>query len=442
MPAPFIFHSYDYAPDIGKLRLYYAFDGGATFCEEISFPKPSRPLTTEDTAILDRLFQLLFLFAGVSYYKAYAPQTLICKAFAIAPETAALVEKLYKNGLGEFSVCNKITVSPRFDDVSGLTSTPLPRKASSTVLVPVGGGKDSVVALECLRHAGYKPTLFALHSPGGLATPIQETIAVSGLPAVAVQRRLDPALHTLPDSMNGHVPITAILSVIALCTAVMNGHGAVIMANEHSASAPNLVQDGLDINHQYSKSLEFEEDLGSYIKSYVCNNLTYVSLLRPLTEVAIAQKFSTLQTYHPVFRSCNTAFRQDADKRGTHWCCDCPKCRFVFLALAPFMTPESMISIFGQNMLNDPDQCDGFAALCGLDSHKPFECVGETYESALLILHLSALTDWQDTPVVRALVPRLSALYPNSAMDFVSLFDLKTPHRVPHDMIEALYEVG
>lgn len=442
MTAPFVFQSYDFALETGTLRLHYAYHNGPEFCEEISFPPATTPLSPSDRQVLERLFRLLFLLAGVSYYKAYAPSTLQCRAFAIDPDTAAFVEKLYHHGLGEFAVCNGISVAPRFTDVTGEATQPLPYTGSDGLLVPVGGGKDSIVALECLRRAGTDVTLFALHSPSGLADPIRETIAVSGLPAVHVQRRLDPGLASLPNALNGHVPITAILSVIALCTSVMQGLGGVVMANEHSASAPNLIHHGLPVNHQYSKSLEFEGDLDTYIRAHVCQNLSYLSLLRPLTEVAIARKFAFLTDYHPVFRSCNTAFRQDATRRGQNWCCACPKCRFVFLALAPFLEKEALTTIFGQNLLDDFSQVTDFAALCGLDTHKPFECVGEERESALLLLHLAALPDWQRTPVVRALAPRLTMLYPNSALQFTQLFELQTPHHVPPALLESLYETG
>ena len=114
----------------------------------------------------------------------------------------------------------------------------------------------------------------------------------------------------------------------------------------------------------------------------------YFSFLRPLSEVAIARRFARHTAYLPVFRSCNAAFRQSPERRATNWCCDCPKCRFVFLALAPFVDRQLLIATFGRDMLDDPAQIDGFAELCGLRRHKPFECVGEVEESATVMAHL------------------------------------------------------
>ena len=152
--------------------------------------------------------------------------------------------------------------------------------------VPVGGGKDSIVTIECLRQAGEPLVLFSL----GNAAPIEATIAQAGLPAIRVTRRLDPALFALNEAgaLNGHVPITGILSLIVVACAIIHGFDAIAMSNEHSASAPNIA----DVNHQYSKSFEFEQAFSRLLERHVVTGVRYFSLLRPLTEVAIARRFA------------------------------------------------------------------------------------------------------------------------------------------------------
>ncbi len=267
--------------------------------------------------------------------------------------------------------------------------------------MPVGGGKDSIVTIECLKQADEPLVLFEL----GNAGPIEATIAQAGLPAIRVTRRLDPTLFALNEAgaLNGHVPITGILSMIVLACAIICGFDTIAMSNEHSASAPNLVAEGREVNHQYSKSFEFEQALSQFIERHVVQCVRYFSLLRPLSEVAIARRFAHHAAYFPVFRSCNAAFRQSAERRATKWCCDCPKCRFVYLALAPFVERQLLIATFGRDMLDDPAQVEGFAELCGLQRHKPFECVGEIEESATVMAHLGDLPDWRDDAVVLAL---------------------------------------
>lgn len=440
---PFVFDAYAFDHDTGVLTLSYHYQNGAAFTETVRFPAPTRAMGDAEWVVLDRLFRLLFLFAGVSYYKAYVPATLICDAFPLDPATAKFVQNVYAQGLGEFAYRNNLDLRDRIkfhvDDAT--PSAPVTAPIPAGLMVPVGGGKDSAVTIEVLKKSGLPVTLFVLTSPAGVAAPIADCVRVAALPSATVVRTLSPAIIELnkAGAYNGHVPITAILSVIALITAVINGADTVVMSNEHSASAPNLVHNGMDVNHQYSKSIAFEQDLASYIAQTITPNLHYFSLLRPLSEVAIMQRFAKLMPYHPVFRSCNTAFRQDAKERGTHWCGNCPKCRFVFMGLAPFMDRDNLIAIFGKNMLNDVTQTDGFAALCGFGAHKPFECVGEVEESALLMAKISTLPAWQNDAVVKALGAHIApTLRDEFDTKYNALFTPRGGHRVPANYMELI----
>ena len=181
--------------------------------------------------------------------------------------------------------------------------------------------------------------------------------------------------------------------------------------------------DGVGINHQYSKSLEFERDFADYVARHITPSIAYFSLLRPLSEIEIARRFAQHPQYFEVFRSCNTAFRQSPAERGRNWCCDCPKCRFVFLALAPFVAKPELIAIFGRDMLDDEAQTDGFAELCGLREHKPFECVGEIAESAAVMTYLGSDPDWRDDTVVRRLHADFPSLRERGPPAFRALLD-------------------
>jgi hypothetical protein len=306
--------------------------------------------------------------------------------------------------------------------------------------VPVGGGKDSIVTIECLRHSAEPLLLFSL----GDAEPIAACIATAKLPFVRVNRRLDSSLLKLngAGALNGHIPITGILSAIGLACAVMVGCDALVMSNEHSASAANLTLNGLDINHQYSKSLEFEQDFARYVERCISPSIKYFSLLRPLSEIEIARRFSKYPAYFGVFRSCNTAFRQVREARGQHWCCKCPKCRFVFLALSPFIEKQDLVEIFGANLLDDETQHKGFAELCGLRANKPFECVGETGESASVISYLRNHPHWCDDNVVRRLNQEFPAVRERNCAGFRALLEVRHPHRVPEPYLAMLDACG
>jgi hypothetical protein len=441
-PSEFVFDRYRYDAAENSLSLHYSFAGGPAFEERLDFDFPPQPLGVAPAAAVDRIFRLIFLFSGVSYYKAFAPPTLRCAAFPLDRATSELVERFYRLGLAEFAFRNGITLDERcrIAAVSAPPPSPLTLKLPRQTCVPVGGGKDSVVSIECLRRAGEPTILFAL----GEAAPIRATIAAAGLPAIRVRRRLDDALFRLNEAgaLNGHVPITGILSTIALAAAVLHGFDAVAMSNEHSASAPNLAIGDWEINHQYSKSYAFERDLAQYVGNHISPSIAYFSLLRPFSEIEIARRFARYPLYFPIFRSCNTVFRQTAGERATGWCGDCPKCRFVFLALAPFVDKPTLIGIFGRDLLDDPTQSAGFAALCGLGQYKPFECVGEVAESTAVIAHLAAHPDWQDDAVLRALPAAFPALGQADPADYRAVFARRGPHRVPPRYLAMLDACG
>ena len=443
----FIFESCAFDAPRGVLTFNYAFADGPAFEEQIVVGTPARTLGAAGTAALQSAIRLLYLLAGVSYYKAFVPPRLECRAFALDAELAAFVTKVYEKGLAEFAFRNELDLGGRINFRTEEAPQPPAQRLqlARRALVPVGGGKDSIVSIECLRAMGEEMSLFVLASPGNIPQPIADSIAVSGLPHIHAARTISPALIELnkqPGTYNGHIPITAIVSATALVCAILHGYDTVVLSNERSASAPNLSLGAHEINHQYSKSFEFETDLAAYVHKRISPDLAYFSLLRPLSECEIARRFAKLRAYHPVFRSCNTAFRQDPAKRGTNWCCDCPKCRFVFLALAPFVPKAELIGIFGQDMLDAPSQMEGFAELAGLSLHKPFECVGEIEESALLLRQARRMPEWSNDKVVASLGARLEMNAPDFAANYRKLFEFADEHAVPPRYLEGLHACG
>jgi UDP-N-acetyl-alpha-D-muramoyl-L-alanyl-L-glutamate epimerase len=434
----FIFDNYNYDYLSSTLSLVYRFDGGPAFEEKLIFEFAQRPLTSADREVLDRIFRLVFLMAGVSYYKTFAPKTAICEAFPLDPETAGFIQKFYEKGLAEFAFTNKISLRDHLEVRAAAVPSvaPIAIELPQRACVPVGGGKDSIVSIECLKRAGEPVTIFAL----GDAEPISACIAAAQLPFIRVRRRLDPELFRLNQAgaYNGHIPITGILSAIAMAAAVMQGADTVVMSNEHSASAPNLQLGDTEVNHQFSKSFEFEVELSNFVQTCISPSIKYFSLLRPLSEIEIARRFARYRQYFRIFHSCNAAFRQSRNARATTWCGNCPKCRFVFLALSPFLAKAELIGIFGRNLLDDDTQRDGFATLCGMEAHKPFECVGEVDESAVVMAHLGSCPEWRTDTVVRELHSSFATLRQQDSGEYRSLFEIKHPHRVPEKYMAML----
>jgi UDP-N-acetyl-alpha-D-muramoyl-L-alanyl-L-glutamate epimerase len=420
----------------GKVSLRYALDDAIEFVETFELPAGTR-VSDGDRERVDGILALLHWLAGVSYYKTAVPESVECESMPAG--AAALLEAMYSEGLGEFAFTNELDALPRptFPRAEG-SAGEAPRRQAERVLVPVGGGKDSAVALEIVRRSGAEFALFSV----GDAGPIARTAQVAGVPHLIVRRRLDPHIGELnkAGALNGHIPITAIVSTVALLTAALHGFDAVAMANERSASAGNVSWNGIDVNHQFSKSRRAErlmrtalDDLGVEVD--------YFSILRPASELSIARAFARMTDYHQAFSSCNTNFRLDSPAPTERWCCDCPKCRFVFLVMAPFSEPGHMREIFGRDMLEDDSQYEGFALLAAAGGLKPFECVGEEEESRIAMRMLAADPRWRDHSVVRRLTAEVLAGADADDGAAAAAFALADEHSVPTELMPAVRAV-
>ena len=418
--------------EFGHITLHYALDHEIEFVEQFQLPLGTR-VTDADRARVDGLLSLLHWVAGVSYFKTAAPDVVACETGEPPPATAALLDALYSEGLGEFAYVNKLPAlpRPRFP-AGGLTAAPADHGPLSRILVPVGGGKDSVVALETVRRSQRDVALFSV----GDAPAIARTAAVPGLPRLIAHRQIDPGLAALnrAGALNGHIPITAIIACVAVLTAELHGFDAVALANERSASSGNVTWDGVDVNHQFSKSLRVERLMAAAIAEHG-SAVRLFSVLRPASELAIARAFARLDAYHGAFTSCNAIFRLDPALRAASWCCDCPKCRFVFLILAPFTDPAHLRDVFGCDMLDDELQYLGFALLTATGGNKPFECVGEEEESLAAIRMLAVDVRWREHAVVRRLVAEVLPTFPSSAGSPSETLELSDEHLVPAELL-------
>jgi UDP-N-acetyl-alpha-D-muramoyl-L-alanyl-L-glutamate epimerase len=427
----------------GHVTLRYALDEEIFFVEELDLPVEEE-LREADIRRSQGLLSLLHWVAGVSYFKVALPPRVSFEAGAPPAAAAALLEALYSEGLAELAYTNNLPGLPRPRFSSSSSSAPSPpvraqggdgagaREQLRRVLVPVGGGKDSAVALEIIRRSGSELALFSV----GDAPPIARTVAVAGVPRLLAKRRLDPGLAALnaAGALNGHIPITAIVSCMALLTAALNGFDAVAMANERSASVGNVRWDGVDVNHQFSKGLRAERLLDAAVAE-IAGGPRLFSVLRPASELAIARAFARMERYHAAFTSCNAIFRLDPALRAASWCCDCPKCRFVFLALAPFSEPEHLRGVFGRDLLAEDGQFDGFALLTATGGHKPFECVGEEQESLAAIRLLAADGRWREHSVVRRLVAEVLPRHAEHVGDPEQVLALSDEHAVPDALL-------
>jgi len=417
----------------GEVLLCYELDG-IRLEERIALPVTDLNLDASRLQAVESALDLLHWTAGVSYWKAGCPSGIEFAGSTPNPWQAAWLSRLYRDGLAEFAWINQLDPEswsgfPANQDKTGeAVATSLTRRT----LVPMGGGKDSLVAWSRLQKIG-EPTASVQIGRSALIAGLGNELPGEHL---IIDRQLDPGLGQLnrAGAWNGHVPVTAINSAILVLAALVLDYDAVAFANERSADEASLIDGhGRAVNHQFSKSFEFELMLNEWIQRWITPDLHVFSLLRRDRELAICREFAGLAAFHARFSSCNRNFHLDGP-RTRRWCGECPKCHFVFLALAPFMNPASMTMIFGRDLLDEPGQLEGFAALLALDGNKPFECVGEANEARAAVVALAADARWSGHAVVAGLNTRLDGIHV-PALD--SLCQPQGPHLIPERLIRA-----
>ena len=387
----------------------------------------------EDSAVLAAV-RLLYLLAGVSYYKTTAAPVIdLAELPTTAPERDFL-RAFYLNGLGEFAYRNDLDLGglevegPEAGALQPVDFEPDPGRP----LIPFGGGIDSIVTVTALAADHPDAALCVVAPPGHRFSAIEDAAAVTGLPVRRIARTIDPLVRRSAELgfLNGHVPVTAIITAAALVTAVLERRDAVVLSNEWSASVPTLVTDGLAVNHQWSKGEEYERAFGGLVLSTFGPRLSVFSYLRPRSELWVAQQFAGLPEYHAAFRSCNRAFHQDPTERLDHWCGRCDKCCFVDLVLAPFMDRTELEAVFaGDEPLQKPANEERFRALLGLGAgDKPFECVGDIDECRSALLLAAARPDRSGSELLARLRADLGDAAPP---DPSALLQPHSTHRIP-----------
>ena len=381
----FIYKSYTITdtPDTVDIRYEYSVPELADFNPSWSFPKPEN-FSVADDATFERLVFSLGMAEAVSYWKAVCSPEMRVDCGELSPEQVQWWKKLYFSGLGEFFYVNGIT--PDFSDfitikANGTFSGNI-RKCSelSGCLVPVGGGKDSALTLETLTGAGMKCMCYGINRRNSITA----TVTTAGLPEnslITAKRNFDRSLveYNKKGFLNGHTPFSSVVAFSAEITAYLHRLEYIVLSNESSANESTVI--GQNVNHQYSKSFEFERDFHEYEEKYLKTGIYYFSFLRPLSEFQIAGMFSAHRKYLSVFRSCNLGSKVSPDI----WCGECPKCLFVSLILSPFLTNDELTGIFGKDLLNDESMSGYFTELIGKSVHKPFECVGSVDEVNLAV---------------------------------------------------------
>ncbi len=395
----FEFSSFKVGPDKKTIDFNYRtnrFD----LTEKVILPDEI-PSSVEDK-LVNKVLESLHLILGITYFKMYCPEKIIIP-YHLSKDQADFWNIVYTKGLGEFFYKNQIDYRNLIDfpyfDRQEIQPSRLTKNKKNRSLVGIGGGKDSVVAIELLKKEKKQVTGLILET--GRSYIQKEVARTAGIEFILVKRRLDNKLFELKNIYNGHVPFSAIFAFIALLVSVIYDYSSIITANEKSSNFGNFNYLGSEINHQWSKSEEFENLFKDYVRRFITPNVNFSSILRSYSEMEIAKMFVSYNKYFSVFSSCNRNFRIKGNVNQKRWCGKCPKCAFVFIVLAANLSKKEVIKIFDKNLLADPQLIPLYRDLIGKGQMKPFDCVGTFDESRLAFKIIRSKGEFTDDPVMK-----------------------------------------
>lgn len=395
----FHYHAYHLTADDEAIYLSFDFEipGLAEFHPKLKILKKTFPWKDLDSTLVQNLAFHIGLVELVSYWKNSCAPKVVLHCGKLNAEQISWWKKLYYYGLGELFYTNGIKVDQ--DSFMHIESAPEAPEfnfapsadAAQGYIVLIGGGKDSIVTLETLDTDVNRDACLIVN-PKPVTRECAERAGFSNARVLEVYRTIDPELLELNRRgfINGHTPFSTMLAFVSYFIAYLTGQKYVVVSNESSANESNLVcADDPElacakVNHQYSKSFEFEQDFDRYAEQYLKAPVEYLSFLRPLNELQIAKIFARLKKYHHVFKSCNVG------SKGPEWvwCGHCSKCLFAFTILSPYLYPDQLIDIFGKDLFTDKSLLTTFEELTGHGANKPFDCVG-TFEEVNYALSMT-----------------------------------------------------
>jgi UDP-N-acetyl-alpha-D-muramoyl-L-alanyl-L-glutamate epimerase len=388
----FTYENFSYELKKENLKITYSFNISDKHFFYPELIVPNREFFINDNLAREKLENIIFnigLIELISYWKLTCSPKLIIKPFSLSGEQINWWKKQYFYGLGEFFYLNSIKTN--FDDFVNIEVQSEKHlsiedlKLKDSTIIPLGGGKDSIVTLNLLKESQeYIRCMIVNPRPATVKTA--EIAGITEKELIIIKREIHPYLLQLNATgyLNGHTPFSALLAFLSVLISAITGMKNVALSNESSANEPTVI-DGY-VNHQYSKSFEFESDFRYYVNKYIIKDYNYYSFLRPLNELQIANLFSYYYQYSDIFKSCNAGSKTDS------WCCNCPKCLFTYIILSPFISEGTLTEIFGKNLFDSKELLPVFNELVGSAENKPFDCIGTVEEiNAALCMTISEM---------------------------------------------------
>ena len=395
----FYIHSSEYFPNQNLVVFHYSFDKKEYFHEEIHLPENHKIIWEELNIVKNILFHVSIAF-GISYYKLFPTQKIIVDSWKLDIDQKDYWKDFYIQWLWEFFYTNQIDFTQlcNFESIWAILNADIDFSFSEKYLLPIGGWKDSIVSSIILEEQKIESTPFIFWKMDYIK---EWFLKIYGQDALLITRQIDPKLFEMNTEWyyNGHVPITWLISYFMTLICYLYDYKYIIFSNEKSANIWNTTLWELEINHQYSKSLDFENKISHYISKHISSEIQYNSILRDKYEIEIAKIFAEKwKKYFSVFSSCNTNFSMTKHS-SNRWCNTCPKCLFVYIILRPFLTHDETLEIFSEELYSRKDLLPLFKEIVWLSGIKPFECVWEI-EEAQLWVYLSRKKYWPNLPIL------------------------------------------
>ena len=247
----FTYEKYDINETFSEIIITYYFniDGKEKFNPTLKFSKSIIKNNNIDKDFFNYLVFHIGLIELISYWKCICPKEVEVSAGYIDHEQIEWFKKLYYYGLGEFFYTNKINVS--YDDFMHISCTskekytPNINYHGTGNLIPVGGGKDSVVTLELLK--GMDNTTFIINPKSAML----ECSKIAGYDnPIIVNRTIDKNLIRLNKEgyLNGHTPFSSLVAFITYFISYLSNKKYIVLSNESSANASNVKV--LKVNNQ------------------------------------------------------------------------------------------------------------------------------------------------------------------------------------------------
>jgi len=411
MSSSFTFDQIELNPKTGEIHFLYILTKDSKtyrFDEKMSLPLSEKLNDTDP--LVQKILQSVHVALGMSYWKLYCLTEISFSSYQLSKTEADFWNTIYTKGMGEFYFKNTIDYRHliQFPFNESLQNNPSDCILKDRSLVGIGGGKDSIVSACLLQKAGKYFDGFIVETQKKYPVTYEVSKELRN-ENIIVQRFIDPQLFELNNSgdvFNGHVPISVIYAFLGVLCAYLYDYTNVIVSNERSSDTGNVEYLGEMINHQWSKSSEFELLFQQFIAQVFTPHIHYFSLLRSLSELQIAQLFSKEKQFHPIFSSCNRNFA--IHNPSSHlWCGTCPKCAFTFILMAAYSSKGEVLNIFGDNFLDKKELFPLYKQLFGTEGHKPFECVGTPAEAVVAMTLIHEKQEFEDSLVMKEFVQNI-----------------------------------